>query len=318
MHDLPTASSESGLLPDGPASLTEPWIGRSDGRRFFENDEISALLQRGVFYARAGVPIHFQGAAGRGKTAIAMEIAKRLGRPVSVMTGNEWLDAEDLIGKEVGQSTRSVVDKYVQRVRRSEATVRYDWADSILAEAMARGHTLVYDEFTRSSAKANGMLLSVLEEGVLISTDRLSDRSEIRAHPEFRIILTSNPRDYAGVNAAPDALLDRMITFPLVSYSAQTEAGIVAARTGIAAPLAARIVRLVRTLHQLSEAPSACSMRAAIMIAQIAALRLRAARLSDALLAQIAADVLGGRGITLGTGQIARHLAATTRQEEAS
>lgn len=302
------------LAPDDDRPLP---LGRDPrDRRFFENAEISAILQRGLFYARAGVPIHFQGQSGRGKTALALEIARRLDRPVSTMTGHEWLNAQDLIGREVGQSTRSVVDKYVQRVRRSEEELRYDWEPSLLAEAMQQGHTLVYDEFTRASAQANSILLSVLEEGVLILTDRLSDRTEIAAHPEFRIILTSNPAEYAGVNSAPDALLDRMITFPLDAYSPETEAGIVAARTGVSAALAQRIVGLVRALYRGSSDPATGSMRAALMIARVAALRLRAAGLSDALLAQIAADVLAGRGPARSTGQVAQALATLAPDPE--
>ena len=41
---------------------------------------------------------------------------------------------------------------------------------------------------------------------MLITTDRLAGTPNIEAHPDFRIILTSNPHDYAGVNSAPDAL----------------------------------------------------------------------------------------------------------------
>ncbi|MEL6685912.1 MAG: AAA family ATPase, partial [Pseudomonadota bacterium] len=199
-----------------------------------------------------------------------------------------------------------------QRVRRSEATTRYDWENAILAEAMVHGHTLVYDEFTRSNAKANGILLSVLEEGVLVAPDPLATADYIQAHPDFRIILTSNPHDYAGVNASPDALLDRMVTFQMARYSRETESGIVAARTGIPAALAKRIVHLV---NDLSQDDTACSMRAGILIAQIAAMRLRSLALSDALLAQIAADVLGGRGIAVTTSQIAQYLAQSPQQE---
>ncbi len=307
-HELPSKLIGPSAEVSAGTAPPSPWLGLRTSERFFENDEVSSLIQRGLFYARAGVPINFQGTAGRGKTAMAMETARRLGRPISVMTGNDWISAEDMIGKEVGQTTTSVVDKYVQRVRRSESSIRFDWEGSILARAMREGHALVYDEFTRSSAQANGILLSVLEEGVLISTNRLAKRECITAHPEFRIILTSNPHDYAGVNASPDALLDRMITFQLTSYSIDTESGIVAARTGLAPEVSRQIVQLVHDLHASAAPERDCSMRASILIAQIAAMRLQTATLSDALLAQITADVLAGRGISLSTGQIAKHL----------
>ena len=296
-----------------------PWLGLNRSDSFFENQEISNILKRGLFYAGAGVPIHFQGTAGRGKTSLALEIARRLGRTVTVIAGNDWLGSDDLIGRQVGQSTSSVVDKYVQRVRRSETQQRYDWQSSILAEAMQKGHTLVYDEFTRSSAKANGILLSVLEEGVLLSTNPLADTDCIHAHPDFRIILTSNPSDYAGLNATPDALMDRMVTFRLTRYSAQTESGIVAARTGLDEMVSQKIVRLVHDLFRETDDEGECSMRAAIMIAQIAAMRLRTTTLSDALLSQIAADVLNGRGAQLSTGEIAKYLSqhSQTLQEVA-
>lgn len=288
-----------------------PWLGLTPSEHFFENEEIDGMIKRGLFYARAGVPIHFQGPAGLGKTSLALAIAERLGRPVSVMVGNDWLDVDDMIGKEVGQNTTSVVDRYISRVRRSEQHMRYAWEHSILAEAMERGHTLVYDEFTRSSAKANGILLSVLEEGVLISTDQVNQRTCLRAHPDFRIILTSNPHDYAGVNATPDALLDRMVTFSLGGYSVETRAGIVAARTGLAPETSGRIVRLLAQLAE-GEGVTHASLRAGILIARIAALRLKSGSLSDALLAQITADVLNGRGQEFSAGQIAKQLAKLT------
>lgn len=239
---------------------------------FFENDEISSLLKRGVFYARAGIPLHFRGSAGQGKTSLAIAVAERLGRPVTIMTGNEWLTADDLIGKEVGQSSSTVVDRYVQSVRRTDKRIKLDWQDSLLAIAMEQGYTLVYDEFTRSTTAANGILLSVLEEGVLISTDRVNNRAVLQSHPDFRMILTSNPEGYAGVNAAPDALLDRMLTFNMQPYSIMTESGIVAKRTGVDPGLARRIVQLVRQVSADLPAHNG-SMRSAIMIAKIAAAR---------------------------------------------
>jgi gas vesicle protein GvpN len=179
---------------------------------------------------------------------------------------------------------------------------------------MKHGHTLVYDEFTRSSAKANGILLSVLEEGVLISTNQVNGRTYLQAHPDFRIILTSNPHDYAGVNSTPDALLDRMVTFNLGVYSLETKTGIVSARTGLSPEFSARIVRLVSKLQTPAAEQTGrnCSMRASILIARIAAMRLSSSTLSDALLAQITADVLNGRGPVVSASQIAKQLAVET------
>lgn len=292
-----------------PSAQASQWCGLAAPRPFFENAEISAILKRAVFYARAGVSVHFRGGAGLGKTSLALAMAEKLGRPVAFMAGNDWLDVEDMIGKEVGHSTSSVVDRYIQRVRRSESHSRYDWAQSILAQAMEQGHTLIYDEFTRASAKANGILLSVLEEGILVSTDRVNARTTLNAHPEFRIILTSNPVDYAGVNSTPDALLDRMVTFNLNVFSTETRVGIVAARTGLPPAVSDRIVRLLDKLTDGPEAERKTSMRAAILVARIVAMRLRAGTLSDALLAQITADVLSGRGTACSAGQIARRIA---------
>ena len=317
-HDPKSIDKSQPVEPAALATdMASPWLGFGSQAHFFENDELASVMQRGLFYARAGVPIHFKGTAGRGKTAIALEIARRLGRPVSVMTGHEWLDAGDLVGKRVGQTNTTLVDRYVQHVRRSEATTRYDWENSLLALAMMQGHTLVYDEFTRANAKANGILLSVLEEGVLIASDPLAPKEAIQAHPQFRIILTSNPLDYSGVNASPDALLDRMVTFDIPRFSATTEIGIVSTRTGISAELSHDIVQLVHAIvagHPHEAGKTTSSMRAAIMIARIAAMRLRDHVLSDALLAQITSDVLSGRGVRISTAEVAKHLKLTGRK----
>lgn len=291
------AVPSSGLCLPGPVAE----------RDFFENEEIGSLLKRGLFYAQTGIPIHFSGAAGQGKTSLALAIARRLGRPVALVTGHDWLTAEDMIGKEVGQSVTTVIDKYVQSVRRTEKQARHDWRDSVLATAMEQGHTLIYDEFTRSSAAVNGLLLSVLEEGVLVSTDRVNTRTYLTAHPDFRMILTSNPREYEGVNHAPDALLDRMITFRMRPLSAATESGILAARTGLDAAAARRIVALVRALRQ-DDSDKDISLRATIMIGRIVAARQRLAPVSDTLLAQIAADVLNGRQGALTATSISQQL----------
>lgn len=101
-----------------------PWVGLSRTGAFFESDEIARIISRAISYASAGIPIHFCGAAGQGKTAPAMVVAHRLGRHIAMMTGYQWLDATDLLGKAVGNTQAKIVDKYVQSVQRSETRTR--------------------------------------------------------------------------------------------------------------------------------------------------------------------------------------------------
>ncbi|MEL6516869.1 MAG: AAA family ATPase [Pseudomonadota bacterium] len=300
--DPPTAS---------PPSVHAAPLAQRAGRTFCETEEVRDLVRRGTQYLEADVPIHFSGPAGIGKTALALRIAAMVGRPVSLMTGHDGLSLEDFIGRQVGHSESVVVDTYIQSVRRKETQSRIDWRDAALADAMERGHTLIYDEFTRASPEANVALLSVLEEGILVCANGASGRTYIRAHPEFRVILTSNPADYVAVNAAPDALLDRLVTFNLTGYSTQTEAEIVAASTGLDRVAAGQIVGIVRGLRQAASAKLLPSMRTSLIIARIATHAGGATGPGEGALAKIVTDVALGRAPELDTTEVARIVAAS-------
>jgi gas vesicle protein GvpN len=300
-------------MPSVSAEIAQsPWQGLSRGDRFFENEHIRSFIDRAAAYAGAGVPLHLTGPAGMGKTSFAIKIAEEFGRPVSFMSGNEWLTSQDFIGREVGQSESTIVDKYVQSVRRTETSTRRDWKDAILAVSMRNGYTLVYDEFTRASPQANSVLLPVIEEGVLVSTDRVSHDPYIKAHPDFRIILTSNCDEYVGVNGAPDALVDRLVTLTLPELSVETLAGIASYRTGLDPYTCARIVKLVAELRPTVESRKSSSLRSVILIARIAAARVMVGALDDVALARIAGDVLRGRGFDATDAAIAQSLAEMT------
>lgn len=297
-----------------PAVPLSPWSGLSRKNTFFEDDAIRALLRRAETYVAAGTCLHLSGPAGLGKTTLAMLVAERIGRPVSVMTGNQWLDASDMIGRGVGQSSRTVVDKYIQSVRRTDVETRADWRASILALSMQNGYTLVYDEFTRASPEANSVLLSVMEEGVLVTTDRASKRSYIEAHPDFRIILTSNPHDYVGVNGAPDALLDRMVTLSVPAPTAKTLVGIIALRSGLDPITSKRIVDLLQSVPQTDKTVHGSQLRAGLAIARIATHMKRKSPLGDEALAMVATDVLAGRGWDVTAAQLTALLAPAVQK----
>lgn len=278
--------------PECPADFRLPM----QERPLFEDDEIVSLQSRAMAYLAADVPVHLRGPAGMGKTTLALRIAGRLGRPVSFLTGDRWLTREDLVGREIGRISRHTVDAYVSRVRRTETQERTDWQDAILADAMRLGHTLVYDEFTRAPPTANAVLLPVLEERVLVFHDARAGRQRLEAHSDFRMLLTSNPHEYVGVEHPPDALIDRVVTFDLDGMPAETESGIVAARTGLDSAKAAQLVTLVRSLRRILPGTPA-SLRTALLLGRLLAAQKVEVDARDSRFVQICVDVLRSRSV---------------------
>ncbi|MEO1067356.1 MAG: MoxR family ATPase, partial [Pseudomonadota bacterium] len=135
---------------------------------FFETSGLQQLQYRALTYLTAGVPVHFRGPAGTGKTTLAMQIAASIGRPTAIISGDSWMTSSDLLGESKGVRTRQVVDRYVHSVRRTETESEEVWSDNILTRAIINGYTLIYDEFTRSTPEANNPLLMAFEERMLI------------------------------------------------------------------------------------------------------------------------------------------------------
>ncbi|MCU0906399.1 MAG: AAA family ATPase [Rhodobacteraceae bacterium] len=268
----------------------------SDNDRIHLDAALSAMVARAESYLRAGVPVHFGGPAGMGKTTLALFLARRIGRPVTLVTGDATLDREDLVGREVGFSTSRMDDRFSTRVHRVETRARVDWRPGPLFQAMQEGHVLVYDEFARTSPQTNAVFLSALEERRLVTIHPAAGRQQITAHPDFRVILTSNTHGYAGVQAVPDALTDRMVTFRLDALPPETEAAIVAAASGIASDAAARIVTSLAHLRSGAQAPAMRpSLRTAILVARLCQATGVAARASEPGFLQILSDVLCDR-----------------------
>lgn len=267
----------------------------SDAKTLFIDEEIQSLISRAYTYLSSGVPVHFRGPAGAGKSTLAYEIAGRFDRPVVLVTGDAWFTAANLVGAEGTTRTRRVVDNYIASVKRVDTETSPVWTDNILTEAVEHGWTLIYDEFTRSPAAANNPLLSVLEERRLVLSASGRDEKYIDAHPEFRAIFTSNPDDYAAISAPQDALLDRMVTFDLSWHSLEAEAGIVSQRTGLAVEQCYPIVRLVRAVRDSVDWACPPSLRASIMIGRVVREKKLTPDLNDHSFVQLCMDVLESR-----------------------
>ncbi len=242
----------------------------SDG--FVLTPAIQWLCDRALAYLKSGYPVNLAGPAGTGKTTLALHAAAQLGRPVTMIHGNDDFGSSDLVGNDHGFERRTLVDSYVHSVVKREESLKALWADSRLTMACREGHVLIYDEFTRSRPEANNVLLSVLSEGLLnLPRLRPGRQDYLHVHPDFRAIFTSNPKEYSGVHASQDALTDRLITIYTGDFDRETETAITAAKSGLPRSDAERVVDVVRHFRGEGLGPHRLSVRAAVMIGRIMA-----------------------------------------------
>jgi gas vesicle protein GvpN len=259
---------------------------------FVETDYIQDITQRALSYIRAGYPVHFSGPAGTGKTALAMHVAAQLEPQVILIQGDDEFGSSDLVGGHNGYRSTKVIDNYVPSVIKKEENVSKQWVDNRLTSACKYGFTLIYDEFTRSRPEANNVLLSVLEERLLVLPSVQFGEGYLQVHSEFSAIFTSNPEEYAGVHKTQDALLDRMITIKLDRHDAETEIAITQAKSGLPRIQAQAIVEMIREFRTIGVNNSLPTIRACVMLARIVASRGSVVDASDPLFRQMCHDVM--------------------------
>lgn len=262
---------------------------------FITTPYIKELATKAVKYLKAGYPLHLQGPAGTGKTTLAMHIAAYFKKPVTIIHGNDEYAPSDLIGSESGYRREKVVDNFIHTVMKTVDDYQKKWVDNQLTVACRNGFILIYDEFTRSRPETNNILLSILEEKMLDTSNACNSDRYLKVHPDFKMIFTSNPQEYAGVHKIQDALLDRMVTINMEYMDAETEREIVRARGDISYEDADRIVNIVRELRKEYKCIVVPSLRAGIMIGRVIRENGSHASKEDAFFKKVAFDVLASK-----------------------
>ncbi len=238
-------------------------------RNFVSTPTVERVARRALRYLQSGYAVHLRGAAGTGKTTLALHLADLLSRPIMLLFGDDEFKTSDLIGNQSGYTRKKVVDNFIHSVVKVEDELRHNWVDSRLTMACREGFTLVYDEFNRSRPEVNNVLLSALEEKLLVLPPSGNRPEYLRVSPHFRAIFTSNPEEYAGVHGTQDALLDRLITLHMPEPDELTQQQILVQKIGIEPAAALLIVQLVRGFHTQLEEKGTCSLRPCLMIATI-------------------------------------------------
>jgi gas vesicle protein GvpN len=264
---------------------------------FVETDAVTSVRDRITGWLDADQPVHLIGPTGCGKTALALSAAAARGRPVVWLNGDEAVGTADLVGAHSGSERYEEHDQFVSGVNKKTQIVRERWVDNPLSVAVREGATLVYNEFSRSDPAAHNVLLSVLEEGVLERPGKRGEDRTIDVHPEFRLLVTSNDVEYAGVHEQQDALLDRFVGVHVDYYDEETEREIVAAHADVDESIVETVVSVTRRLR--NELDIVVGTRAAITAAEGVAIfgEDESDEFDDELLVDVFTDVLAPKVI---------------------
>lgn len=242
---------------------------RASPRRFVSTPSVDRVAARALRYLQSGFSVHLRGPAGTGKTTLALHLADLLSRPIMLIFGDDEFKTSDLIGNQSGYTRKKVVDNFIHSVVKVEDELRQNWVDSRLTLACREGFTLVYDEFNRSRPEVNNVLLSALEEKLLVLPPSGNRTEYIRVNPHFRAIFTSNPEEYCGVHDTQDALLDRLVTINMPEPDELTQQEILVQKTEISRASALLIVRLVKAFRVKTGTDKSSGLRSCLMIAKV-------------------------------------------------
>jgi len=243
---------------------------QANSQNFVDTPSIQRLSRRALRYLQAGFSVHLRGPAGTGKTTLAVHLANLLARPIVLIFGDDEYKSSDLVGNQRGYNRKKVVDNFIHTVVKVEDEFRQSWVDARLTTACREGFTLIYDEFNRSRPEVNNVLLSVLEEKLLVLPASVRQQEYIHAHPEFRAIFTSNPEEYCGIHETQDALMDRLITIDIPEPDELTQQEIVVQKSGLSRPHAGTIVKLVKGFRDRTPTPENSSgLRACLIVATV-------------------------------------------------
>jgi len=141
------------------------------------------------------------------------------------------------------------------------------------------------------------VLLSVLEEGLLVLPAQNQNEPYITVHPNFRVIFTSNPQEYAGVHEAQDALGDRIVTIDMGYADRELEIAITAARSGLPTASVTPIVDLVQEFRSTGEYDQTPTLRSSIMICRMVAQERFRPTVDDPHFVQVCLDILGAKSL---------------------
>jgi MoxR-like ATPase/Mg-chelatase subunit ChlD len=215
-----------------------------------------------------GMHLLLEGPVGSGKTTLAAEVCRLLGRETIRVDGDDRFSDSRLAGW--------FDPPLVLRLGYRDET----FVAGPLVRAMRDGRVLLLNELNRLPEAAQNLLLPALDEGLV----QVPHLGPVRAAPGFQVVATQNPVEYVATGHLSEALRDRFEHLVVEYQSAAEEEDIVATATGCADEALVRAaVRVVRGTRVHPQVRRGSSVRGALAIVDLAGARSDGAPLAATL-----------------------------------
>jgi nitric oxide reductase NorQ protein len=202
---------------------------------------------------RCQLPLLIKGPTGCGKTRFVEHMAARLGRPLITVSCHDDLSAADLVGRHlIGQGN----------------TV---WQDGPLARAVREGAICYLDEVVEARKDTTVVMHPLADDRRVLPIERTGEL--LIAPPEFMLVVSYNPGYQNLLKALKPSTRQRFVALSFDYPQSGVEQDIVRSESGVAADVAAGLVRLAQALRRVTDhdLEETASTRLLVMAARLIA-----------------------------------------------
>ena len=209
--------------------LISPQVASIDEEPYYQavGDEIP--LFQSAF--RNGLPVLLKGPTGCGKTRFVEYMAWQLNRPLVTVACHDDLTAADLVGRYLIVGGQTV------------------WMDGPLSAAVRAGAICYLDEVVEARKDTMVVIHPLADSRRVLPIEK---RGELLHAPAgFMLVISYNPGYQSVLKELKQSTRQRFVAFEFDYPAAELEAAIVCRETGIAADLAAKLVKFAAMTRNL-------------------------------------------------------------------
>lgn len=182
---------------------------------------------------RRQLPLMLKGPTGCGKSRFVEAMAYSYGRPLISVACNEDTSAVDLLGRYIVQGGDTV------------------WQDGPVTRALREGAILYLDEISEAREDVIVVLHPLTDHRRMLTLDKRNE--EIKAGPEFMLIVSFNPGYQRGLKELKPSTRQRFIAMDFQYPRAEIEAEIVSTESHCSVESARKLVRFAEKIRNLKE-----------------------------------------------------------------